>query len=66
MPKRKSQILEYDNELFIPWCHYCFQPTELIVVGEDVRSKCCHWFIGKKMDEDYKKQLLENGSVSEH
>jgi len=63
MEKIKPQILEYDNELFLPWCHYCWQAAELVVIGEDVRSKCCHWFIGKKMDADYKKLLMENGQL---
>ena len=64
MPKTDTQILEYDGEPFFTWCHKCWRVAEkLIVVDGDVRTACCRWLIGKAMDEDYKKMVMENQTL---
>jgi len=61
---RRGELIDYEGELFVIWCHKCWAGADLVIDEKNVRCKECNWLIGKLVDdEDYMKLLRENGKL---
>jgi len=61
---RKGELIEYEQQLFVIWCHKCWAGADLVIEGENVRCKECNWLIGKLIvDDDYVRLLRKNGEL---